>query len=276
MNRYSVILLDIDGTLLDSRNEISNNTKNLLKRLEKKGVPIVLASARAPGEVELVARQADVHAPVICYDGGLILDENRSIMEDIGMEKGVALAFKAFAEGRFPDVCVSSYIYDIWVVDSQENEWVRHLAKLNRKEPLQGSLSSAVRISNHVHKFLCMGVSRRIQELKEHAEAAFPELDFLLSGTVYLEVVKKGVSKYAAMEKIRRYYNIDAGQIVAVGDYYVDIEMLRAAGMGIAMGNAPEAVKHAADRVTANNDDDGVYIALKGLRFQAVPEKSPL
>lgn len=269
MNKYSVILLDIDGTLLDSHDEISGNTKKLLKRLEKKGVPIVLASSGTPGDLERVARQADVHAPVICYGGGLILDENRSIIEDSGMERADALAFKAFADSRFPDVSVSSYVYDIWLVDNPDDERVRRLAERKRQEALQGALSSAVRMTSHVHKLLCTATPRRIQELKAQAEAEFPMLDFTLSGSVYLEVFKRGVSRRTAMEAIGRYYHVGAEQIVAVGDDYVDLEMLRAAGMGIAMGNAPAAVRRAARRVTADNDGDGVYIALKGLHFQA-------
>jgi len=269
MNRYSLILLDIDGTLLDSRNEISPNTKRLLTRLDKKGVPVVLTSARAPGETEPVAQQAGVHAPAICYNGGLILDENRSILEDAGIPRADALAFKAFAAAQFPDICVSGYVYDIWVVDNPEDERVRRLAELNRKEPFQGALSSALRMTNHVHKLLCLGSPRRIQELRARTETEFPMLDSTPSSTASLEILRKGVSKYTAMETIQRYYGIGAEQIVAIGDYYVDIETLRTAGLGIAMGNAPESVKNAAHRVTATHDEDGVYIALKSLRLQS-------
>ncbi len=270
MNRYSLILLDIDGTLLDSCNEISPNTKRLLTRLHKKGVPVVLTSARTPGETELAAQQAGVRAPAICYNGSLILDENRAILEDVGIARAVALAFKAFAASQFSDICVSGYLYDIWVVDNPEDERVRRLAEQNRKEPLRGALASAVRMTNHVHKLLCLGSPRRIHELKARAETEFPVLDFTLSGTACLEIMKKGVSKYTAMEAIRRYYGISLEQIVAIGDYYADIDVLRAAGLGIAMGNAPESVKRAANRITATHDEDGVYIALKSLRFQSL------
>ncbi len=75
-----------------------------------------------------------------------------------------------------------------------------------------------------------------------------------------------------AMREMQRHYGIGPAEIVAIGDYYADMEMLREAGMGIAMGNAPEAVKSAADRVTASNDDEGVYIALKRLRFQPIAQ----
>ena len=268
MNQYSVILLDIDGTLLNSRNEISPNTKKLLRRLETKGVPIVLTSDRAPSEADAVARQAGIRAPVVCYGGGLILDENRSILADIGIPPSVALPFKAFVNGEFPEISFYSYLYDVWLSDNPEDEETRRLTQINKREPLRGELAFAMRNARHAHKFLCAGSPRGVQKLLEAAGREFPTLNFSLSGPGYLEAAPKGVSKRAAMETIRRRYDIDATRIVAIGNDCADMEMLREAGVGIAMGNAPKAVRNAADRVTASNDDEGVYIALKGLRFQ--------
>ena len=268
MNRYSLILIDIDGTLTDSLNEISRNTKNLLQRLQKKGVPITLTSARSPGEVELVARRAEICAPIICYGGGLILDENRSIIKNAGIEAGVALAFKEFANSRFPDISVNSYLYDIWLSDNPDNEETRRLAEIHQREPLRGDLASAMRMTSRVHKFLCVGTPQRVRQLQESAEQAFPTLRFTLSGAVYLEAVRRDVSRCAAMKTMQWHYHLDLSRIVVIGCCYEDAETLREAGLGIAMGNAPESVRNAAKRVTASNDEEGVYIALKGLRFQ--------
>ena len=268
MKRYSAILMDIDGTFLDSNGGVSRNTKNLLNRLRKKGALIALATSKSPGEVEFAARQADVTASAICYGGSLILDENRSIIADTGIEPNVALAFKAFVNGHFPDISFNSYLYDIWLSDRPEEDELWRLAEMSRKEPLRGDLASALRTTSRVHKFLCAGPPQSVQKLRESAEMMFPTLRFALSGAIYLEAFRKGVSKCAAMKIIRRHYHIDLAQMVVIGVSYADIETLREAGLGIAMGNAPEIVQNAANRVTASNDDEGVYIALKGLRFQ--------
>ena len=272
MNKYCVLLPDIDGTLTDSRNEISPNTKNLLNRLHKKQIPVVFASERSPGGVEAVARQTEVRAPAICYGGALVLDENRAILTDEGIAPADALAFKSFVNARFPEISLHSYIYDIWLTDGAEDEWTRRLKEAAGGEPLAGDLASALRTAKRVHKFLCAGRSRNVGALREAAEREFPSLSFALSDSTYLEVVRKGVSKCSAMRTIQRYYNVGAAEIVAVGDSYADAEMLREAGMGIAMGNAPEGVKSAAKRVTATNDDEGAYIAVKRLRFRP-PER---
>ena len=94
----------------------------------------------------------------------------------------------------------------------------------------------------------------------------------LRSNPNYLEVLAAGVCKEQAMEALLAYYGISMDRTVAIGDGEVDIGMIRQAGLGIAMGNASAAVRNAADCVTATNDEEGVYLALKRLRFAARSE----
>lgn len=275
MNTYSIVLLDIDGTLVDSNDQISHNTKSLLNRLEKKEIPVVLCSARSPSGVEMVVRQVGLHSPIVCYGGSLIMDADRAIIEDRGIEGNTAVRFKQFAAREFPKVTVSTYMYDIWLVDSLSDPNVQLVSQRNQCEPLAGELEAAIRSVSHVHKLLCMGAPEEITRLQNSAAREFPELEFARSGTIYLEVLAKGISKCTAMEKLRTYYGVDTERVVAMGDYFVDLEMLRHAGLGIAMGNAPDAVKEAAARVTASCDEEGVYIALKNLRFTPPAQLRP-
>ncbi|MCF2661810.1 Cof-type HAD-IIB family hydrolase [Pseudoflavonifractor phocaeensis] len=275
MNTYSIVLLDIDGTLVDSNDQISHNTKSLLNRLEKKEIPVVLCSARSPSGVEIVVGQVGLHSPIVCYGGSLIMDADRAIIEDRGIEGNTAVRFKQFAAREFPKVTVSTYMYDIWLVDSISDPNVQLVAQRNQCEPLVGELEAAINSVSHVHKLLCMGTPEEITRFQNSAAREFPELEFARSGTIYLEVLAKGISKCTAMEKLRTYYGLDAEQVVAMGDYFVDLEMLRHAGLGIAMGNAPDAVKEAAARVTTSCDEEGVYIALKNLRFTPPAQLRP-
>ena len=73
MQTYSLVFIDIDGTLLDSNHQVMPKTKQILNRLEKRGIPIILCSARSPGGVETVEKQAGIHGPIVCYGGSLIL-----------------------------------------------------------------------------------------------------------------------------------------------------------------------------------------------------------
>lgn len=275
MNSYSIVLLDIDGTLVDSKDQVSQNTKQLLHHLEQKGIPVILSSARSPSGVEMVVRQVGLHSPIVCYGGSLLLDAQRNIIQDVGIDREAAVAFKQFAGREFPHVTVSTYMYDIWLVDRLDDPNVQLVGQRNQCTPLVGDLESAVQTVPHVHKLLCMGAPEEITRLQTRAAQAFPNLQFARSGTIYLEVLAKDISKGTALEQLQTYYQVDPGQVVAMGDYFVDVEMLRRAGLGIAMGNAPDAVKAAADQVTASCDEEGVYIALRHLPFTP-PDLHPI
>lgn len=270
---YSIVFLDIDGTLLDSGHNISPNTKGLLNRLERRGVPVILCSARYPDGVEFVARQAELRGPIVCYGGALILDENRAILSDTGIGVQTALRFKRFVSERFPELITSAYLYNVWLVDDAENPAIRREAEIIQCRPLEGKLETASQAMNHVHKLLCVGPPAQVGALQRAAAPLFPEVELLSSGATYLEVLPRGVSKRTAMETLQAHYGLGRESSVACGDHFVDLEMLRCAGLGVAMGNAPEEVRAAADRVTASNDEEGVYIALKNLRFSPPPKK---
>nr|WP_325212229.1 Cof-type HAD-IIB family hydrolase [uncultured Oscillibacter sp.] len=270
---YSMVFLDIDGTLLDSGHNLSPNTKRLLNRLEKRGIPIILCSARYPDGVECVTRQADLHSPIVCYGGALVLDKDRSILSDTGIEIQTAVRFKRFVDERFPELITSTYLYNVWLVDDGEHPDIRREAGIIQCRPLAGKLETAAQAMDHVHKLLCIGPPGQILRLQREAAPLFPEVELLSSGASYLEVLPKGVSKRTAMGMLQARYGLGRESAVACGDHFVDLEMLRYAGLGIAMGNAPEEVKAAADRVTASNDEEGVYIALKNLKFTPPPEK---
>ena len=281
MKTYSAVLLDIDGTLVDSQMQVSPNTKRLLRRLEKRGIPIVLCSARAPSGVELVEQQIGLNSPIVCFGGGLILDENRCILEDKGIDREIAIHFKQFVADAFHDVTVCSYMYDVWLVDSLSDPNIQLLMERNpTSTPIVGSLEAALRTESHTHKLMCMGPARTIESVQAVAQQKFPDLELARSGDIFLEVLCKDASKFTAMKHIQDYYGVDLEKIVAIGDYYVDIDMLRNAGLGIAMGNAPEEVKQAAKRVTTSCEEEGVYFALKSVKFtplsteqQGLPEK---
>lgn len=267
MQTYSLVFLDIDGTLLDSTHQVMPKTKRILTRLEGRGVPIILSSARSPGGVEVVERQVGLHSPIVCYGGSLILDRSRSILSDAGIKSETAAAFKDFARDCFPDIAVSAYIYDVWLVDDAAHPAIQREAGISQCTPLAGDLRAATQSIPHVHKLLSIGAQQQITKLQNAAAEKFPELTLVRSGPTYLEVMPQNISKRTAMEKLREYYNADPEKLVAFGDHFVDLEMLRCAGLGVAMGNAPEEVKQAADRVTASNDEEGVYIVLRHLKF---------
>lgn len=121
MCTYSIVFLDIDGTLLDSHHQVMPCTLNRLKHLHKEGIPIILCSARPPAGVHLVSEQMGLNSPMACYNGGLVFDEKGTILRDVGINIQQAMAFKRFVAERFPEVVVNAYLYNVWMVEDPQH-----------------------------------------------------------------------------------------------------------------------------------------------------------
>ena len=269
MCTYSAVFLDIDGTLLNSHHQVMPCTKSHLQYLQGRGVPVILCSARPPEGVRQVAEQANVRGPVACYNGGLIFDENGTILRDAGISIQLAIDYKRFVEEQFPDLVVSAYLYNVWLVEDPQHPLIRQEAEISGCSPLKGTLEQIAASASHIHKFLCMGDAIRIRALEKETAKQFPQLMALRSKATYLEILPPESTKGSAARVLLEHYGLSAKQAVAFGDSDVDLDMLQYCGLGVAMGNAPRSVKEAADYVTASNDEEGVYIALNSLRLKA-------
>ena len=269
MRTYSIVFLDIDGTLLNSRHQIMPCTHNHLKYLQERGVPIILCSARPPKGVNLVAEQAELHGPIACYNGGLIIDEGYTLLRDVGIDIQLAIDFKRFVSERFPDLVVSAYLYSVWLAEDPKHPLILQESEISGCTPLQGSMEQVAFAATHIHKLLCMGDAMRIRALQNEVRQHFPQLMALRSKSTYLEILPLESTKGSAAEVLLAHYGLKQEQAVAFGDSDVDVDMLQYCGFGVAMGIAPRQVKEAADHVTASNDEEGIYIALNSLLLKA-------
>ena len=269
MRTYSIVFLDIDGTLLDSRHQVMPCTHDRLQCLHRQDVPIVLCSARPPEGVNLVARQVGMQGPMACYNGGLIFDEDGTILRDVGIGIHQAMEFRQFVTERFPDLVVSAYLYNVWLAEDPQRPEILQEADISGCIPLKGTLEKAAFAASHVHKLLCIGDAMRIRALQKEAQQRFPQLMFLRSKATYLEILSPESTKGSAAKVLLDHFGIKPEQAVAFGDSDVDVDLLQYCGLGVAMGNASRQAKEAADYVTASNDEEGVYIALNSLRMRA-------
>lgn len=272
MRTYSIVFLDIDGTLLNSQQQVLPCTQHRLKYLQSRNIPIILCSARPPEGVRLVARQVGLHSPMACYNGALVFDQDGAILQDVGIQAPLALEFQRFVRQHFPDLVVSAYLYDIWLAEDPQNLWIQREAEISGCTPLKGSLEKAAQTATHIHKLLCIGDAIRIRALQQAVCRQFPQLMALRSKSTYLEILSPESTKGSAVRVLLGHYGLDAADAVAFGDSDVDMDMLQSCALGVAMGNAPRQVQEAADLVTASNDDEGVYIVLKSLRLKAPPQ----
>ena len=230
MRTYSIVFLDIDGTLLDSGHQVMPCTRDRLHYLHRKGVPIVLCSARPPRGVNLVARQIGVQGTMACYNGGLIFDENSTILRDVGIDIPLAMDFKRFVAERFPELVVSAYLYDVWLAEDPGHPAIVQEAEISGCVHLKGSLEKAATAASHIHKLLCMGDAMRIRALEKETARRFPQLMALRSKATYLEILPPEATKGSVAKALLEHYGLSTKQAVAFGDSDVDVDMLQYCG----------------------------------------------
>lgn len=261
----TMVCLDIDGTLLDSRHRITPRVKEAIRRTEDRGVPVVLASARGPGGILFIYEELELSSPVICYNGGLILDHTKTTihsraldLDPVGRVAELALEM---------DITLSLYRGAEWFV-SREDDWSRAEAEVTRMTPIPCHLPTlAARWRREgqsgPNKLLAMAPEDRVLALQDRVAREGLDLDTYRSFPTYLELVARGLSKAEGMLRLTQLLGLDPGGVLAAGDNFNDLAMIQAAGLGVAMGNAPEEVRAQADFVTATNDQDGVALALE-------------
>lgn len=263
--RCRILFSDIDGTLLNSSHHVAAGTREKILELDRRGIPFVMVSARMPDGVELIRREVGNQRPVICYSGGLVLDENRQVVYSRRMELRLAAEIKDALGERYPQVCCNTYGGNLWVVDDDKNPWVVREERITESKSLMGDIRECFGKEGGIHKFLLMGDPKPVREAESFLKSTYPQLSISRSNEYYLEVMDGGVDKAEGVRIVCGLYGIDPEEAAAFGDGENDVGMLGAVGYGFAMGNASEHVKSQAAYVTLSNDEEGILKVIERL-----------
>lgn len=264
MNEIQLLCLDIDGTLLNSHHQISDKNRRAIEKVVKeKKIPVVLVSARMPRGIVFLAEKLQLNSPMICYSGALVVDQNRIISAQY---LDFCHVEKIYSIVKEYDVHMSVYKKDEWYVEHYD-EWAAQEEKITGIIPNTCSYEALFRERENrqegCNKLLCMGAPERIEALQIHLKKLFAnQFNMYLSKSTYLEIMPRNASKTAAITVLLKKYNLDKSALMAIGDNFNDMDMIRYAGLGVAMGNSPDEVKKCADVVTTSNDEDGVAYAI--------------
>ena len=265
--KYKLIAMDLDGTLNNDEKQITEITRAALMDAQKQGIRLALASARpSPGlyRERDALRLQDYDGILMSYNGGRIVDAatGRTLFETsmpLEETRDVLRRLEELPVTPILDDGVQFYVTDrsAYMVDY---ECWNNRMECTEVENLADFISFApVKILMSVQPEILAEVQAKI--------AAFlPEdLTVVQTAAFYLEVIPKVINKGQGIRDICRTLGISPEEVIAFGDAANDIPMLQAAGVGVAMGNAAEPVKAAADKVTLTNNEDGIAAALKEL-----------
>ena len=273
MASIGLVISDIDGTILDRDHQLDSRLKENLAILARQGIPFCLASARSPLGIRPIQEALGLDAPLVAYNGALIgqwQEGEFRVLQEIPIVAADVVALIGLIEQSFPAVSIGLYAGKDWHV-AQRNQWVELEASITGETPLVTDFEAFLAQKPVVHKFLLIGEEADIAQLLAFLqEQDFPETSFYLSKANYLEITHRSVSKGHALALLAQMQGLSMEETLAFGDHFNDLSMLEAAGVGVAMGNAPQAVQEAADEVTADNHHNGVSLYLE----QIISEKS--
>ena len=268
-----LLALDIDGTLLNPRGEITPRTRKALDEVQQLGILVALVTGRRFGSARPVVLELGLSVPLVSHNGALT--KNVSTLETIGFHPlDVETAREVIRIGRAHRAdmicCDDPDGLGVMVIEgvSPDNRALhRYLDKY------RDSLHEVPDLLDYVdHAPIQIMFSGSCDPIDDFADQLQQELDgrIQLFKTRYrsvdltiLDAISMTASKGASVDEIALSYGIECEEIMAVGDNHNDLTMLRRAGVGVVMANAEDELKAMGFALTASNDDDGVAIAIE-------------
>ncbi len=259
-----LICIDIDGTLLNDAKEVLPEVKKAVRRQYDKGRKIALVSGRMPWAVSQVEKQLETDCIKVCNAGSFIIVDGLCVKEEVMSTHRMRQLYTNIAEKHHVPLWVfQGYKWYVTRTDhfvEKEMDIINYQPDIVNLYELAESWDKAGIKPN---KFLIAAKEQKIEEIQAELEQwKNRTFNVARSSGNYLEIFPENVDKGKAIVSLCAILNISTENVVAIGDHELDIPMIETAGMGIAMGNAIQALKEKADFVTLGNNEAGVAHAL--------------
>ena len=259
-----LIALDLDGTLTNDAKEITPDTLDALMQVQSQGVRLVLASGRPPYGMRPLSRQLrmkDYGGIILCYNGGHVEDcATGEVYVERQLPEEMLPVLHQMQE--LSGMTLMTYYEDKIYTEHPADEYVA-ISSFNNKMQVVGVDDLIKDAPRPLNKCLMVGSHDLLVEWVPRIEEATKGRIYVCPSTPYfIELLPLGIDKGPSLVHLCESLGISPQQMMTFGDSYNDISMLRLAGIGIAMGNAEDDIKAAADYVTLDNNSDGVMHAL--------------
>ena len=265
------IAIDIDGTLLDSDHKILPKTKKALLEIQDKGIQLILISGRPTRSMLSIVEELELskHSGVIVSNNGSMGYDvaNEKVIYDTPIDKELVKEILASFKGKNIRPMVEKgehlIVFDVYNGLIELNGKIINVMELEARAGdflLREESDIDAFVQDRVNKILTIVDTKMIDTtIKEYRGLFGSRIHVVQSSPYYMEFVRPEVNKAYGLERL----GIDKNTLMTFGDSMNDLEMLKFSKYPIAMGNAQEAVKEAAFYVTKDNDDEGIYEALK-------------
>lgn len=258
-----MLVLDIDGTIFRKDYTASDKVKAKLKLLVERGVKVVLATGRMYAATKAIAKELGLITPVVTYQGGLVKNflEDENTLYERTMEE--MHAREVICELKKRNIFFNLYINDVLMVEEDSDLIKNYVDARNIEYKVIGDCENID--LKGLNKILAIDTDTKlIEELQDEMANKFKDRLYVVRSTpMFCEFSDLEATKGNAVRFLAEKWGIKKEEIMACGDQDNDIEMLLAAGVKVAMGNATEDLKRIADFVTETVDNDGVAVAIE-------------
>ena len=183
---YSIVFCDIDGTLLNSKHQITDKVKKKICEIYNNGVKFILTSARMPTSVHSFLNQLEIKSPYVCYSGSMILGEDREVLRSAGIPLTIAKDICDCIKDKYSDIVCTTYYKDEWIASETDNRWVQQEKEITGMDIIQAALSDIKELTEEVNKLMCMGEAAEIEAAEKDFRELYPELHIYRSKHTYL------------------------------------------------------------------------------------------
>lgn len=266
MKKFEGLLFctDLDGTLFADDKTVSNRNLDAIEYFKSQGGLFTFVTGRTPVTAKSVCEIIKPNVPYGSVNGGGIYDaEKQQFLWNLYLPDEVAELIRDI-DRQLPEIGIQAQT-EKGVYFNKDNDTTilyratRGLPNLScRYEDVKEPILKI----NLLHESEAQ-MSALIDFLGKHPAAQ--NFSFIRSEKIIYEILPKGVSKGSVLCKMAELFGINPKKTIAVGDYYNDISMIKAAGLGIAVANAVDEAKNAADYITVSNNEDAIYAIIDGL-----------
>lgn len=261
---FRAIALDLDGTLTNHDKVVTPRTRQALLLAESKGAIIILASGRPTYGIVPVAECLELEKRggyILSYNGGNIVNAKtgEKLFSQFLPDAVIPILYKYAKEKNH---ALLGYAGNEIITEMPDDQYVKEESRINKMNIRKvDNLLDA--LEPHPTKLLMTGdPTDMIKAEEELVEILGEKMDIFRSAPFFLELVPKGIDKAQSLLRLLSKINLTPADLMAFGDGYNDLSMLKFAGVGVAMANAAPEVRADADYVTLSNEEDGVAEAL--------------
>ena len=259
MGKFDGILIctDIDGTLLSSNNDISQENKKAIEYFKSNGGMFTFVTGRVPETSKQICDMVKPNVPYGCVNGGGVYDHVNNKYAWLTTVPESIIDFAEYVNKLMPDMGIQVNTADniYTCVFNDAMQWFYDITGIEKKFKDFREIDEPI-----VKIIFANNDETKIEQLTKilHSHPLAKEYGFVRSEKILYEILPKGIDKGTALVKLCEILGCDIQRTIAVGDYDNDIGMLKKAKIGFAVANATQNAKDAADVVTVSNDENAI------------------